>query len=135
MIAHPSQFRTPRAIWTQLAKFAVVGSSGYVVNLAVYATLLGLGADFRTAACSSFLVAVANNYAWNRNWTFRTERAHVAVQGARFFAVSLLALGCNLAFLSGLVAAGVAHLPAQAAAIVLATPLSFFGNKLWSFAQ
>ena len=30
--------------------------------------------------------------------------------------------------------AGVAELPAQAIAIVAATPLNFLGNKMWSFA-
>jgi putative flippase GtrA len=29
---------------------------------------------------------------------------------------------------------GVAELPAQAIAIVAATPLNFIGNKMWSFA-
>ena len=29
---------------------------------------------------------------------------------------------------------GVAELPAQAIAIVAATPLNFLGNKMWSFA-
>ena len=35
--------------------------------------------------------------------------------------------------LKGLVAAGVGEFPAQAAAIVLVTPVNFLGNKLWSF--
>ena len=31
--------------------------------------------------------------------------------------------------------AGVPELPAQAIAIVAATPLNFVGNKMWSFAR
>jgi putative flippase GtrA len=30
--------------------------------------------------------------------------------------------------------AGVAELPAQAISIIVATPLNFIGNKMWSFA-
>jgi len=49
--------------------------------------------------------------------------------------VSATALGANLLVLTLLVAAGVGELPAQAAAIVLVTPLNFVGNKLWSFGR
>jgi dolichol-phosphate mannosyltransferase len=120
--------------WIQLAKFSVVGASGYVVNLAVFSALL-LGADFdhRVAAICSFVVAVANNYTWNRLWTFRYQRGHMAYQGLRFLLVSTVALGANLLFLSGLVAFGMPKVPAQATAIVLVTPWNFVANKLWSF--
>ena len=125
-LARPSGFR-------QLFAFCVVGASGYVVNLAVYSALLLLALDYRLAACGAFAVAVANNYAWNRAWTFDARGRALVPQAARFFAVSLLGLGVSLALLSLLVAMGVAELPAQAGAIVLATPVSFIGNKVWSF--
>ncbi|MCC6224051.1 MAG: GtrA family protein [Thermoleophilia bacterium] len=124
------------ANWLQLAKFCLVGASGYAVNLGVYAALVhAAGIHFLLAAVVSFAVAVTNNYAWNRLWTFRRERGHIVLQGARFLVVSLAALGANLAALATLVALGVPKVPAQAAAIVLVTPLSFLGNKLWSFRQ
>jgi dolichol-phosphate mannosyltransferase len=121
------------ANWVQLAKFCVVGASGYVVNLAVYATLLAAGVHYLPAAVCSFLVAVTNNYLWNRVWTFRHQRGHPVFQGFRFLLVSTVALAANLAFLSALVALGVPELPAQAIAIVLVTPWNFVANKLWSF--
>ena len=119
--------------WVQLAKFCVVGASGYVVNLAVYATLLAFDVHYLVAAVCSFLVAVTNNYFWNRIWTFRRQRGHLVFQGVRFLLVSTVALAGNLAFLSALVAFGVPKLPAQAIAIVLVTPWNFVANKLWSF--
>jgi putative flippase GtrA len=120
--------------WLQLAKFCAVGASGYLVNLAVYALLLrGAGLHYLLAATGSFLVAVTNNYTWNRVWTFRGQRGHVAYQGLRFLVVSTIALAANLGLLYGLVRLGVDELPAQALAIVLVTPLNFVGNKLWSF--
>lgn len=121
------------ANWVQLAKFCTVGLTGYVVNLSIYAALLAAGLHYLPAACCSFLVAVTNNYTWNRVWTFRGQRGHVAYQGLRFLVVSTIALAANLALLYALVRFGVDELPAQALAIVLVTPLNFVGNKLWSF--
>ena len=119
----------------QLAKFATVGATGYAVNLAVYTALLR-GADWHYvyAATVSFLVAVTNNYLWNRLWTFRDQRGHVGFQGLRFFTVAVVAYGANLGILSALIALGMDKVAAQAIAIVLVTPLNFIGNKLWSFA-
>ena len=123
-----------RSNWEQLVKFCVVGGSGYVVNLAVYTLLLEVvGLHYISAAVGSFLVAVTNNYTWNRLWTFRTQRSGVAYQGARFFLVSTLALVANLAVLHVLVTFGLGEVIAQAIAIVLVTPVNFVGNKLWSF--
>ena len=129
--------RTARALraphnWVQLAKFGLVGLSGYVVNLAVYAALLGIGAH--KAALVSFVVSASNNYWWNRHWTFSEQKGHFAQQGLRFFVVALAALAVNqlwlLVFLDWL---GWGKIVSQAIAIVLVTPLNFLGNKLWSF--
>ena len=123
-----------RRNWEQLVKFCLVGVAGYAVNLVVFSFLV-LVADvhYIPAAVCSFLVAVANNYTWNRLWTFRDQRAGVAYQGVRFLVVSTLALGANLLVLDLLVRAGLAEVTAQAVAIVLVTPVNFVGNKLWSF--
>jgi putative flippase GtrA len=123
------------ANWAQLFKFGVVGASGYVVNLAVFA-LLNQGADLHhiPAAVGAFCIAVSNNFLWNRHWTFQATEGHPAHQGVRFFAVSLIALGFNLALLEVLVsAAGLAEVPSQAIAVAAAMPLNFVGNKLWTF--
>jgi putative flippase GtrA len=120
--------------WVQLGKFCTVGAVGYGINLGVYAALVrAAGLHYLGAAVCSFLVAVTSNYTWNRIWTFRGERGHLAYQGMRFFAVSVCALAANLLILRGLVAAGLDKVTAQAIAIVLVTPLNFLGNKLWSF--
>jgi putative flippase GtrA len=123
-----------RKNWEQLAKFCLVGVSGYIVNLAVYAVLLdAVGLHYISAAVGSFLVAVTNNYLWNRLWTFRAQRGGVAYQGMRFLVVSTMALLANLAVLQLLVTIGLGEVVAQAIAIVLVTPVNFVGNKLWSF--
>ena len=120
--------------WVQLAKFSTVGGSGYVINLAVYTALLrGAGFHYVPAATCSFLVAVTNNYVWNRLWTFHDQRGHVAWQGLRFLVVAVIAYAANLVLLSALIALGVDKVLSQAIAVVLVTPLNFVGNKLWSF--
>jgi putative flippase GtrA len=121
--------------WVQLVKFSFVGATGYVINLAVYSSLLkGADVHYRTAAVLAFCVAVTNNFLWNRHWTFKATDGHAGFQAARFLAVSLVALAFNLVVLELLVSVGgVPKIPAQAIAVLAATPLNFVGNKLWSF--
>jgi putative flippase GtrA len=120
--------------WEQLLKFCLVGASGYVVNLAIYALLLNAAnVHYAPAATASFLAAATSNYMLNRHWTFRAQRGRVGVQGARFLVVSTVVYLANLGLLSILVSAGVGKIVGQAMAIVLVTPLNFVGNKLWSF--
>ncbi len=121
------------ANWVQLAKFSTVGATGYAVNLAVYASLIEAGLHYNLAALCSFLVAVTNNYTWNRVWTFRGQRGHVAYQGFRFLVVAVAALAVNELLLTAFVAAGLGKIVAQAIAVVLVMPINFVGNKLWSF--
>jgi dolichol-phosphate mannosyltransferase len=119
---------------SQFARFAVVGASGYVVNLGTFALLDAHGAHYRVAATVAFLLAVANNFFFNRHWTFRAAHGHRGHQALRFLTVSLAAFGFGLVCLSLLVGAlDVARVPAQAASVLLATPLSFVGNRLWTF--
>jgi dolichol-phosphate mannosyltransferase len=112
--------------WVQLAKFLLVGLSGYVVNL--------LGVHHIAAATIAFGVAVMNNFWWNRHWTFGAREGHAGFQAARFFAVSAVAFLIQVSLLELLIsAAGMPKVLAQAISLVLATPVNFIGNKLWSF--
>jgi putative flippase GtrA len=122
--------------WKQLVKFCLVGGSGYVVNLTVFFLAVEvLALHHLVAASLAFVVAVANNFWWNRHWTFRAGRGRAGFQAARFFAVSVGAFLVAATILEVLVSvAGMAELPAQAISIVVATPLNFIGNKMWSFA-
>jgi putative flippase GtrA len=120
--------------WIELVKFCVVGASGYLVNLAVYTVLLGAaGVHYLLAAACAFVAAATNNYAWNRNWTFRAQNGHVYSQGLRFLAVSAVSLCANLLLLHGLIGVGADKVVAQALTIALVMPLNFFGSKLWAF--
>ena len=126
--------RHPRN-WLQLVRFLTVGASGYVVNLGVFALCVRLlEIDYRAGAVIAFLLSVINNFWLNRHWTFDAKQDHPIYQAVRFFAVSLLAFGFTELILIVLVeGAGVSKVVAQAIAVAAATPLSFLGQKLWSF--
>lgn len=123
--------------WFQFVRFGVVGASGYAVNLGVFALLVHpLSVDYRIAAVCAFLAAVLNNFWWNRHWTFGASAGHAGFQAARFFTVSIGAFLVSLGILQLLVGRfDMAEVAAQAIAIVVATPLNFVGNKLWSFQE
>jgi putative flippase GtrA len=121
--------------WWQLGRFAAVGASGYVVNLAMFAVCVHLlGIDYRISAVIAFVVSVVNNFWLNRHWTFGAKHDHPMFQAVRFFTVSLLAFALTYVVLITLVGdVGLPKVVAQAIAIVAGTPLSFLGQKLWSF--
>ena len=121
--------------WYQLGKFLLVGLSGYVVNLAVFTfSLKVLSVHHVVAATIAFAVAVTNNFWWNRHWTFAARDGHAGFQAARFFAVSVTAFLIQVAILELLItSADMPKVPAQALSLILAMPVNFIGNKLWSF--
>ena len=126
--------------WVQLVKFCAVGGSGYVVNLCVFALAYKvLDLHHLAAATAAFVVAVFNNFWWNRHWTFGAHGArdhHAGFQAARFFTVSVLAFLFAAAVLESLVRfADMRAVLAQAISIVAATPLNVVGNKMWTFGR
>jgi putative flippase GtrA len=121
--------------WKQLIRFLCVGSSGYIVNLATFAFCIhALKIDYHVSAVIAFLTGCANNFWWNRHWTFNARHEHAGFQAMRFFLVSLLVFGFAYAVLVALVSVlGMDKVLAQALANIAATPLSFLLQKLWSF--
>lgn len=121
--------------WVQLVKFCLVGGSGYAVNLSVFTLAVAVfGLHHLAGATVAFVVAVMNNFWWNRHWTFGARDGHAGFQAARFFTVSVVAFLFQAGMLQLLVSAGeLEEVAAQATSIALATPLNFIGNKMWSF--
>lgn len=130
----PNIRHAQRDDWHQLIRFCVVGASGYLVNLAVFSTLVyGVDAHHALAAIGAFCVAWTSNFAFNKFWTFRQHGLTALQQGARYLAVSLVALGLNLALLEMLVRAGTPEVLGQAIAIAAVMPVNFLLNRRWSF--
>jgi putative flippase GtrA len=123
--------------WWQLARFTAVGASGYAVNLITFAICVhALDVDYRLAAVVAFVVAVTNNFWWNRHWTFDARAGHPGHQAARFLVVSIAGFLVNFGLLALLVGAGgLKEVVAQAIAVAAATPCNFIGNKLWTFTE
>jgi len=130
--------RVVNADLRQIVRFGLVGGSGYVVNLAVYAACVhGMGADYRMAAVVAFVVALSTNFTLNRHYTFAARDAgRLHHQAARFVAVSLVSFGVNLLALQLLVdVAGMQKVLGQAIAVVLAAPVNYAGQRFWAFAS
>jgi putative flippase GtrA len=123
------------ANWLQLVRFGLVGSVGFVVNVAVYTLCVhGAGIDYHVANVIAWLVAVMNNFVLNRHWTFDAADGRAHHQAMRFLLVSLVAEVVSLLLLTLFVeGAGLAKVPAQTLAVACSMPLNFLGNKLWSF--
>jgi putative flippase GtrA len=124
--------------WMQLVRFGAVGASGYAVNLISFAVLVHLlGVTYWVASPIAYLLGTANNFYWNRRWTFSHAReSHPVHQAWKFFAVSLLSFGVNYGVLITLVkTTGMEQVLAQAIANAVGMPVNFLGQKLWSFRE
>ena len=121
--------------WMQLVRFCGVGASGYAVNLITFAILVHLvGMTYWVASPIAYLVATCNNFFWNRHWTFSAKEDHPLGQAVRFFLVSLVVLLFATGIYRLLVTAGLdKKVVADGIAWIIATPLSFIVQKLWSF--
>jgi putative flippase GtrA len=123
---HPDNLR-------QLFRYCVVGATGYAANLIAF-LLADRVTTYTIAFAIAFVLAATSNFAWNRLWTFRVSHGVPHHQYARFLIVSGVALCLDLAVLRALVETGtMAKVPAAALAILVAMPISFLGNKLWTF--
>ena len=119
-----------------LIKFTLVGGSGFILNLAVFSAVEKAGAHYLIAATCAFLVAVGNNFHWNRRWTFdAVGDAAIHRQAQRFLIVSVVGYFIGIGILTLLIdAATFLHLVAQTAQLIIVTPIGFLGNRLWTFA-
>ena len=121
--------------WFQLFRFLVVGASGFVINIVLYALLLhGAGLGYILAAVISNSVALVNNFLWHRHWTFDASDAVAHKQLVRFVLVCGVGFLINLAVLRFAVETlGIQKLLAEAIAAVIAAPVTFVLNRQWAF--
>ncbi len=81
----------------QLAGFALVGASGFVIDVSVYVGLQAIGVEHRVARFLSFWPAVTWNWVLNRGLTFeeRQRQPHIR-QWTKFVASSMIGLAVNV---------------------------------------
>jgi len=126
----------------QFVKFAIVGGTGTVVNLAVFSIIIYAyvkAAGTRpllveqVASGVAFCVAVVSNFILNRRWTFRHTGPLIPHFG-RFFLVSCVGLALNVFLYTVLHERGSLgeHL-SELLAIACVMPINFLGSKFWAF--
>ena len=122
-----------RSLPSQLWRFLAVGATNTAVTLSAYALALHAGAHYLVAGALAFALGALNGFVLNRTWTF-AHRGPLGTAGVRYCAVLLLGLGTNVALLKlGVRGLGLAHLPAEFAAVAPVTLLTFILSRTWTF--
>ncbi len=119
----------------QIVKHFSVGVSGYIINISVVFALVELvGAHYLLSAFFAYIIAISNNFLWNKRWTFCDKCVDYKTQYSKYFVVSLMSLVFNLAILTLLVEVfGLWYLFAQTIAILIVGINTFLWNKFWVF--
>jgi putative flippase GtrA len=122
----------------QFLKFAVVGASGFLVNLVVFTLLQRVVSNhaepgpYNVIYSIAFLTGGVSNYFLNRAWTFRST-GHVGREGLSFMTVSVLALIVGL-IVSAVISPWLGHgHKTWFVSTVSAIVVNFFVNKYWTF--
>jgi len=124
-----------RASLSQLARFVLVGTLGFVVDAGITLTLIHRGIDPYTARVFAIALAMMVTWRLNRALTFDTSNSNQTREGFRYFSVALIAAALNYAIYAGLLIAvpSVAPLVALMIAIATVTVLSFLGYRYLVF--
>jgi putative flippase GtrA len=118
----------------QPAKFLIVGTAGYLINLGIFAGIYGLGMPYIPASILSYFVSNAFMYLGNRYFTFRL--GHEGFWGAylRYMVVGAVVVGLNAGVLAALVeGTGIDPRLGQAISLLIVTPVAFVLFKRWTF--
>jgi dolichol-phosphate mannosyltransferase len=125
---------------TRFIQFSLVGTTGVVVDLSVYRTLLHFGLLTPLARALAIWVAMTWNFILNRNWTFRQSRDQSPwAQYPRYVSSSLLG-----ALVSWSVSMALSHLApffhrhlllAAMVGILAGTVSNFLLSSRWVFAR
>ncbi len=120
-----------------LVKFALVGASGVVVNLGVFALLIELGVNRFVASPLAIEASIVSNFLLHDAWTFRwrNRRGRARTRALQYNLVSLISLavsyGSFLCF--ALLLPEFPALVHQLLAIPPATLVNFVVNSRWTF--
>jgi len=118
-------------------KFAIVGLTGVVVNLAVFTALLQFGLNKYLASPIAIEASIISNFLANNYWTFRWRQTDdsLRVKGLKFNFVSLIALLVSYTtFLA--VSAAFPKLAPQVPQLIGIAPamlLNYMMNSYWTF--
>jgi putative flippase GtrA len=118
----------------QLVRYLIVGGCGYVLAMAFYAGELAVGVPPYPAILGAFVLNGVFNFLLLRHWAFPRSGRRSIAEAPRFVVVALGSLAVNSSSFALLYSVlGLPPVPAQALAIVIATPVGFVANRQWSF--
>ena len=118
----------------QLVRYGIVVGSGYVLAIALYSGELSIGIAPYLALGIAFVLNGLYNFALLRRWTFPASGRGAGSDLGRFTLVALVSAVVNygsFAILYSGVDLGAST--AQRLAILIAAPVTFLANRLWSF--
>ena len=119
----------------QFIKFAIVGCSNTLINLATYYALLFLGIHYLAAYTIGFLVSVCNAFYWNNKYVFKNKQEKNIIKAffkvfssyGFTFILSILLMSLMVEIL------GVTSIIAPIIKLIVTIPLNFILNKVWAF--
>jgi dolichol-phosphate mannosyltransferase len=118
-------------------KFAIVGTSGVLVNLGFFTLFLMLEINKYIASPIAIELSIIWNFLLNNYWTFRWRKtsSRTRIRGLKFNLVSILALGLSYGTFVILSIAFPDIMPQihQLIGIVPATLVNYFLNTYWTF--
>lgn len=126
----------------RFARFLTVGAIGTLLDFGLLSLLKASGLPTLVANSLSFSAGVANNFTWNRIWTFADAKgAGWQKQLVQFLLVSLVGLTLNNAIVLWLEAPlgqalgqpDYGYLPAKVIATGVVVFWNYFANRYWTF--
>ena len=116
-------------------RFVLVGGATYAINVAAFAALVDAGLSYALAALAAYAAGFGFNFGANRAWTFSARGGEAWSDLRRFSVLGAALLLVDISLLHVAESFRVDVVVAQAVAILLLAPISFFGNRLWAFGQ
>lgn len=118
----------------QIVRYGIVAGSGYLIAIALYAGELAIQIPAYPALGIAFVLNGLYNFALVRVWAFPPSGRRMRSDLARFCSVAMLSLVVNYGSFAILYSGiGLAATTSQRLAILIAAPVTFFANRLWSF--
>ncbi|RZU49766.1 putative flippase GtrA [Krasilnikovia cinnamomea] len=123
-----------RAEFGRLLRYGCSGAASAATHFGTALVLVeGPGMPPVPASTVGFGASIVVSYVLQRNWVFRARTRH-AVGGARFLAVTAVALACNTAVVwAGTALLGAPYRLVQAVALVLIPLVNYTINSRWTF--
>jgi putative flippase GtrA len=118
----------------QLVRYGIVAGSGYLLAIALYSGELAIGIPPYLGLGIAFVLNGLYNFALVRLWAFPPSGRGLRSDLTRFCLVAAVSFVVNYASFAVLYSAiGLHAATSQRLAILIAAPVTFFANRLWSF--